>query len=762
MSKFRLITQALFVTVSLAFIFLLVLKVQTPSQTNKAKAYSSTYQTNNWRELFLNWPITNPDAVEFLYMPNYGKIVQTLIKGDTYWWRMDMKTNIWLTGKLTSWQNTTPKPFPQPATFATFMDVIHSNGQRWQGITNGKYWWVHREGQPWIYTGELFAGQTTTCSTPLPTDRIDTDTQFLWNGKIGQTVTKNGFFWYMPDTATKRFTYCGYPIYNERPQKFDTHTAFLLNGKLAEVFTSGTTYWFFPDTSNRYLFYKGTINKEQGEIAPNLSSNIGSVNKNIFGANLLWNWPFNRFWNDAARTKLVSKMNELGVSIIRFPGGCLGDAYNYLDPTGFQNLPGQSVPETKKLLRDSRVDLLYTLNLEGEGHISTNGSCNALTDKTGNFVRILPEYPGRLNQVQDIINKFSDSSDNSGYSYNLKFIESGNEPWAWADYMWNWYETWTPSEYASKVSSLKTVLNQIPNGRNIKLIGATGNLSDWENSLINYIDGLQYHMYSFGNSTSDYPLAIYEKLKNTFSGSGGERALYPNKILSVNEYGLFCWNGSYKKNPDGSRGPENYSINKTVYKLGHSLNQTLSLFAFAEFGIDQAMVLGLFESSESSWKCGLIQEDAGGNYYLTSAGEAFKLMSSIGDKIRLSQTNSTLSLMSISVKNSNNKVTTVIINPTPNTVTLKYFLPANYMTNPMVKGIVPSRTCLANPDEPDVYWTCLKEDSLIIPPRKVILTSSGVGSLEVPGFSLWLIYINLIKNQLPASIERGLIVFPFS
>jgi alpha-L-arabinofuranosidase len=78
---------------------------------------------------------------------------------------------------------------------------------------------------------------------------------------------------------------------------------------------------------------------------------VRQIPKTLYGTNVEWRWNANALWLDTSNRldpRLTDLTRELGVSLIRFPGGVLSDAYHWKDGVGPYDRRPQAVHELGK------------------------------------------------------------------------------------------------------------------------------------------------------------------------------------------------------------------------------------------------------------------------------------------------------------------------------------------------------------------------------------------------------------------------------
>lgn len=692
---------------SIFMLVILVLALPTSvalvKRKTQVKSLANT-SPSNWKELVQGWLVTSPDSIEFFLQPN-GDIAQVLIKADRWYYR-NSPTSSWSSGQNLTDPNQTTNPFPADKTIDSFT-MFYSNNELNQTFSKGSYWWGHKNMQPWTWTGTLFTDESvnSNCSFPLPPpgSSIDTITIFPYAGKIGVTATKNGVFWTKTDSMSKTYAYCGRPIAGYTGS-FTGHTAFQFQpgGPMAELFTNGSKYWFFPNVTDRFTFFTGTVNSpylesETNQLIVNPNSVTSTVSPDIFGVNLVWHQPYAPDPN-----RIIDPIRNLGISHLRFPGGCGGDAYNALNFSSPGNL---SLDNFISILNRTNTKPLYTYNLEGEGN-HANLNCHNLND-----------YPGTLKQVR-LINEYFFQRNQP-----LRVVETGNEPWAGNSGINNWNETWTPDEYAGVIKNLPVISGD--------LIVATGNNLTWESSaasaLGSRINYYQIHPYTFsteGKSPKDFPLTQVNATSNAidlFKSRSREAA--------ITEYNLYCWTGVGQT-----------PINSSAGGFGQALYLAQHLTLFAQKNIKYASYWHLFEGLNSTWKCGLIKETSPGTYSLTPAGSAFKLLSFLKNRSVITSSSTSYAITTLSTK-FGNQISTVFVNPTSATASIKYN-PSVNISSITSSALVPSVNCPILPDSTDssLLWSCLSSGSLSSTIQYI--QSGNILNLQLRPFSISVININ--------------------
>jgi hypothetical protein len=570
-------------------------------------------------DLFQNWPTTEPEAIDFLNIPNSEDIGITLIKGDTWWYKTTTNT-VWISGKINQDRNSTVYPLPMD-NIDSFSSYYLGDTQRQMESNDGRYWVRDNIiGAPWSYSGLLSEGEINTgsCARSIPTT-IDTLSVFSQNGKNAITITQGGWYWYKEDLMVKNYSYCGQLVEDGTgPTTFSGETDFYWQGQLVQLATEGGRWWYWPKPGDRKNYYSGLVNGDGiDKIAVNQNGgeNYVPVNPNIFGVNLVWHNPHTAPDID----QIEAKMRELGVKSLRFPGGCGGDSFNWESKTGIPGSgatgTGITIDDYVHIIKKTGVEPLYTFNLEGttgtDGNTHMNVNCHNLMD-----------YPGTLDQAVEVVSYLK----NQGVALN--YVEVGNEPWAAESGIPNWKETWTASEYITQFNELKRRLSTVsPTLKMIAAVHGNYRYGDWTQPIATALgNGAYYqaHIYRWGNNDRDqwstqwqFTRSELENRKQQLIGLGVQ-----NPLFSMSEYNLYCWQGV---DGNGYTAPASYPIDPYAQKTGGGFYLADLFREMMLAQINSAMVWHLIDQAESSWRCGILREDSNGAYAMTPAAEVFKL-----------------------------------------------------------------------------------------------------------------------------------------
>ena len=145
---------------------------------------------------------------------------------------------------------------------------------------------------------------------------------------------------------------------------------------------------------------------------------------------------------------------SMGINVLRFPGGCAADNYNWQDANHQMtrgrdefNYQSLSIAEGIELARSVGAKFLFQSNIEVQGRINPCGD--------------IPQYPGKskdenkailLQDIKDIVNQ---------YGNDIDFIELGNEQWS----------SYTPDEYFEIALLFAQEIKKINPNMSIILVG---------------------------------------------------------------------------------------------------------------------------------------------------------------------------------------------------------------------------------------------------------------------------------------------------
>ncbi len=275
----------------------------------------------------------------------------------------------------------------------------------------------------------------------------------------------------------------------------------------------------------------------------------------------------------AAVYSKFSKENikALGIKMLRYPGGCDADLFNYKNSSYSYNLfggpqktesIGLSIDEFLKLTTETNTEPLYVLNVQQKA-----GAPDPCAWYTNN--------PGSVEDVKDIVQKYTIDRRNSGGKY-IKFYEMGNE--SWGDYKYTDYPfSRSLSDYAATAvtyakamklldPTIKISLQGYPSTGNNQAINgtaqATGDAIPWNNKVkelmgltcngVPCFDFVTDHPYVNagynkilgGSSPSNFPgMSSYFPLINYKAVFDVAKTSYPSKDLDITEWNVKCWGG---------------------------------------------------------------------------------------------------------------------------------------------------------------------------------------------------------------------------
>ena len=296
----------------------------------------------------------------------------------------------------------------------------------------------------------------------------------------------------------------------------------------------------------------------------------------------------------------LDKLTPLGIKALRYPNGCMADAYDW--KTSRLKFKNNGITYDKQVMNIDQVlmlasklkaELIYTVNMETLGLINPCGDTTL--------------YKGTLQDAIDLVTK---------YKGKITYYELGNESWGY----------WDPAKYAETAIQFATAMKQIDTSIKISIQGypSTGNNQDpntpaglkslnWNAQIkqaltktcsgVPCFDFVTDHPYvnsgfdqfmdmyaptpsNFAGLAAFYPLAnyptIFNQLNSTFT---------PAKI-DISEWNLKCWGPTHNTNKNLITNPsfEATMSNWTYFSQNSKTTQAEVSAAFASIGTNSLKV----------------------------------------------------------------------------------------------------------------------------------------------------------------------------
>ncbi len=290
----------------------------------------------------------------------------------------------------------------------------------------------------------------------------------------------------------------------------------------------------------------------------------------------------------------LDKLNPLGIKAIRYPNGCMADAYDwktsrlkYSNNGNTFDRQVMNIDQVLILASKLKADLIYTVNIETLGLINPCGDTTL--------------YKGTLQDAIDLVTK---------YKGKITYYELGNESWGY----------WDPAKYTETAIQFATAMKLIDPSIKISIQGypSTGNNQDpttpagikslnWNTQIkqaltktcsgVPCFDYVTDHPYvnsgfdqfmdlyaptpsNFAGLAAFYPLAnyptIFNQLNSTFSSAK----------IDISEWNLKCWGPTHKTNKNLLTNPsfEPAMSNWTYFSQNSKNTQAEVSAAFASVG----------------------------------------------------------------------------------------------------------------------------------------------------------------------------------
>ncbi len=229
------------------------------------------------------------------------------------------------------------------------------------------------------------------------------------------------------------------------------------------------------------------------------------INKNIYGhfAEHLGHCIYGGFWvgetskipnTNGIRNDVVAALKRIQIPVLRWPGGCFADDYHWKDGIGPRdkrpsmiNVNWGGVTEDNSFGTHEFMELCRQLGCEP--YITGNVGSGTVQE--------MSQWVEYLNS--DNISPMTDLRKQNGRekSWGVKYWGIGNESWGCGGNM-------LPEFYASQVRKYGTYCRNYGKNRLFRIAcGSGGEDYNWTEMVMkyagNYIDGLSYHNYAFGD-----------------------------------------------------------------------------------------------------------------------------------------------------------------------------------------------------------------------------------------------------------------------
>jgi alpha-L-arabinofuranosidase len=266
----------------------------------------------------------------------------------------------------------------------------------------------------------------------------------------------------------------------------------------------------------------------------------------------------------------LSQLKNLGVKMIRFPGGCQADNYNYLnanfsynlfgDPAKKAERTGLSVDQVLSIASTASAEVLYVLNVQKD--LGAPDPCGWNTNNVGS-----------AQDARNIVQKYTVEARNSGKKF-ITYYEMGNESWGGYPYAGYPFDR-SLSDYEATAKLFAEAMKGVDNSIKISLQGypSTGNnqaidgkvsltpdAKKWQDMVkrllplkcngVPCFDFVTDHPYVYagfnkvlgGSDASNFPgMSAYYPQINYKTIFENAKTDYPSAKLDITEWNLKCW-----------------------------------------------------------------------------------------------------------------------------------------------------------------------------------------------------------------------------